>query len=110
MKFDMGSQTLSQLTQQTSGASQELGAQVRLLAAAAEPLEGKFNGQGRVAFDQFKARVDEIAVSLDAALTAVLGGIRGQDQAFGQGDLQMADASRATQGSIDFDAAKFNAR
>jgi len=110
MKFDMGAQTLAQLTKQTGSASQDLGTLVRQLAQAAEPLEGKFNGQGRAAFDQFKARTDEIATSLDQALAAVLGGIQGQDRAFVQGDAQMADSSSSVQSSIDFDAAKFGAR
>ena len=110
MKFDMGAQTLSQLSKQTSASSQDLGALVRQLGEAAEPLQGRFHGQGRVAFDRFKARTDEIAVSLNMALSAVLGGIQGQEHAFGHGDAQMADASSQVQASIDFDAAKFSAR
>jgi len=110
MKFDMGAQTLSQLSSRTTVASQDLGVLVHHLAEAAEPLQGRFNGQGRAAFDQFKARTDEIAVSLDQALAAVLAGVRGQDRAFGDGDALMADTSRQVQASIDFDAAKFGAR
>ena len=110
MKFDMGAQTLSQLSSQTSGAGQDLGALVRRLADAAAPLEGKFNGAGRAQFDQFKARTDEIAVNLDAALAAVLTGIRGQDQAFQRGASDQASASSQAQSSIDFDAARFSGR
>jgi len=110
MKFDMGAETLAQLSQQTTTASQDLGGLVRQLAVAAEPLEGKFNGQGKAAFDQFKAHTNEIAVNLDSALAAVLAGVRGQDRAFKQGDLQMADSSVQVQASIDFDAAKFGVR
>jgi len=109
MKFDMGSQTLSQLTKQTSGAGQDLGALVRQLAQAAAPLEGKFNGAGRAQFDQFRARTDEIANNLNSALSAVLTGIKGQDQSFKQGQQQMADQSSSIQSGIDFDAAKFSA-
>ncbi len=110
MKFDMGAQTLQTLTQATSTAGDDLATQVRRLADAAEPLEGKFNGAGRAAFDSFKARTDEIAVELAMALNAVLTGISGQERAFAQGDSQTADMSRQTQTSIDFDAAKFAAR
>ncbi|MDR1448794.1 MAG: hypothetical protein LBI84_01080 [Propionibacteriaceae bacterium] len=110
MKFDMGAQTLTQLIQRTSTAGQDLGTLVRRLAEAAEPLEGKFNGQGRAQFDLFKSRTDQIANELDAALAAVLGGVKGQEQAFSQGDTQMADSSQSAQSSIDFDAAKFSAR
>jgi len=110
MKFDMGSQTLASLGRATSSASEDLGSYVRRLGVAAEPLEGRFNGEGRVAFDQFKAHVDEIAVSLDAALAAVLGGIAGQARAFSSGDAQMGDMSRQAHSSVDFDSAKFGAR
>ena len=110
MKFDMGSQTLATLGRATSSASEDLGSYVRRLGQAAEPLEGRFNGEGRVAFDQFKAHTDEIAVSLNAALAAVLGGVAGQDNAFATGDSQMGDMSRQTHSSMDFDAAKFGAR
>jgi len=40
----------------------------------------------------------------------VLGGIRGQEQAFAQGDAQAADMSHQTHSSLDFDAAKFGSR
>ena len=39
MKFAMGSETLTQLSQKTSGAGDDLGALVRQLADAAAPLE-----------------------------------------------------------------------
>jgi len=110
MKFDMGSSTLSSLSQATSTASQDLGSYVKRLAQAAEPLEGKFNGAGRAAFDQFKAHTDEIANSLNAALAAVLGGIAGQDKAFGSGDSQIADMSKQRHSSVDFDGAKFGSK
>ncbi len=110
MKFDMGAQTLTTLSQATSTAGQELGTQVRRLAEAAEPLQGKFNGAGRAAFDSFKARTDEIAVELSASLNAVLTGISGQERAFASGDSQIADMSRQQQSSLDFDAARFAAR
>ena len=49
MKFDMGSSTLSTLSSGTEGSHQDLGSLVLRLVAAAEPLEGKFNGAGRAA-------------------------------------------------------------
>ena len=110
MKFDMGAQTLATLGQATSSASQDLGTYVRRLADAATPLEGKFNGQGRAAFDSFKANVDQIAIGLDQALAAVLTGVQGQDKAFAQGDMQAADATRQTVSATDFDAARFGSR
>jgi len=110
MKFDMGAHTLQQLTTQTSSAGQDLGALVRRVADAAEPLEGKFNGAGRAQFDQFKLRVDDIANNLNAALHAVLAGIQGQDKAFNDGQNNMASSTSSVQASVNFDAARFSGR
>lgn len=110
MKFAMGADTLSALTKKTSSSSEDLGALVRQLAAAAEPLQGKFNGAGRAAFDAFKGETDRIAVELNGALAGVLHGISGMDRAFVEGDVQMSDEMRAAQGSSSFDAARFGAQ
>lgn len=108
MKFAMGADTLAQLGKRTGTASGDLGAQVKALLQAAEPLEGRFNGQGRAAFDRFNAQSDQVASELNSALAAVLGGIRGMDTSFGQGDQQMADDATQAQGSVSFDAARFS--
>lgn len=108
MKFDMGSQTLSALGRQTRGASDDLGSLIHQLIAAAEPLEGNFNGAGRAAFDGFKAHADSITAELNSALVAILGGQGGMDTAFGQGDTEMADNASSAAGSANFDAARFS--
>ena len=74
---------------------------------AADPLEGKFNGSARAAFDSFKAHTDEIATDINAALSAVLGGISGMDTAFTQGENEMVEATHSAESSSDFDAARF---
>jgi len=107
MKFTMGSDVLSGLTKKTGTSSETLGALVRELSAAAEPLEGRFNGAGRAAFDRFRARTEEISVELDRALGAVLTGIAGMDRAFVEGEAAMAEETRAAEGSAGFDAARF---
>ncbi|WP_136312969.1 hypothetical protein [Actinomyces procaprae] len=107
MKFDMGASTLTTLTKQTSSSNEDLGALVKELVVAAEPLEGRFNGSGRAAFDGFKARTDEVSAELNASLAAVLGGIRGMDTAFMQGEQEMTDSTRAAEGSVNFDSARF---
>src|SRR5918998_4897967 len=89
MKFAMGAETLTQLNRQTSSANDDLGSVVKELFAAAEPIQGKFNGAGRAAFDAFKGETDRIANDLNGALAAVLGGIQGQDLAFVDGEQQM---------------------
>lgn len=110
MKFAMGSDVLGTLTKKTSGSNEDLGALVRELAAAAEPLQGKFNGAGRAAFDRFKGETDRISVDLNQALSSVLTGIAGMDRSFLEGDQQMADETRATEAATAFDAARFSAR
>ena len=110
MKFAMGNDVLSRLGQQTSSRSDELVSLVHQLADAGAPLESKFNGAGRAAFDRFKANVDQVGVELSSALNAVLEGIRGQDVAFQSGDQSMSEDVSRLQGSSDFDAARFAGR
>jgi hypothetical protein len=107
VKFDMGSSTLSTLTRQTQGADDDLGALIRQLIVAAQPLEGVFNGSGKAAFDSFKLRADEITNELNSSLRAILGGVQGMDASFIQGDVDMADNSRSLEGAANFDGARF---
>ncbi|WP_084128045.1 hypothetical protein [Demequina sp. NBRC 110055] len=108
MKFAMGSQTLGQLTKQTQTSGEDLASLVRQLGDAAEPLEGRFNGTARAAFDQFKVNTDQIAVELSGALQAVLAGVAGMDRSFVESESEMADQTRSSQGSVSFDAARFS--
>ncbi|MBH5336307.1 hypothetical protein IHE55_16600 [Streptomyces pactum] len=110
MKFDMGSTALSTLTSQTSGSSNDLGVLIRQLIAAAEPLEGRFNGAGKAAFDEFKANADEITAALNGSLQQILGGQSGMDTAFGSGDQESAENARTTMAAANFDAARFSGR
>lgn len=107
MKFQMGAEVLSHLTKKTSTAGEDLGQLVRELAQAAEPLENKFNGAGRAAFDKFKANSELIAIELDQALAGVLQGISGMDMTFVQGDDEIATETTQTEGSVSFEAARF---
>ncbi|WP_151769929.1 hypothetical protein [Streptomyces abyssomicinicus] len=107
MKFDMGAQTLSTLQRDSRGSSDDLGALVRQLVVAVQPLEGKFNGSGRVMFDQFKAQADQIAADLNGSLGAILGGQAGMDSAFASGDQEQGDNARQQMSAANFDAARF---
>ncbi|MFB8249868.1 hypothetical protein ACFC5X_33110 [Streptomyces sp. NPDC055952] len=107
MKFDMGAQTLSSLQRDTRGSTDDLDGLVRQLVAAAAPLEGKFNGTGRVMFDQFKGRADRIASDLNSSLSAILGGQAGMDGAFSSGDQEQGDNARQQMSAANFDAARF---
>ena len=106
MTFDMGAQTLSQLTTATSSAHDDLGTNVRALYDAAAPLEGRFNGEGRAAFDRFKADTDEIATELDSALAAVLGGIDGMNTAFVDTEQNQAADTGSLHSGSNFDVAR----
>ena len=108
MKFDMGNQTLSTLTTNTEGSNDDLGTLVQQLVASVEPLEGKFNGAGRAAFDQFKGRTDEISADLNSSLSRIVEGQGGMDTAFQTGDQESMDNSTSAQGSANFDGARFS--
>ncbi|MEV0178413.1 hypothetical protein AB0I54_03755 [Streptomyces sp. NPDC050625] len=110
MKFDMGSTTLSELGKSTVGSVEDLGTLIKWLIQAAEPLEGKFNGAGKAAFDTFKAHADEITNDLNSSLNAILGGQSGMDTAFGSGDVELGDNAHHNMGAANFDAARFGAR
>ena len=110
MKFAMGGETLTQLTKQTTTSTDDLGALVKQLFAAAEPIQGKFNGAGRAAFDRFKGETDRVANDLNRALYSVLGGIDGQNRAFIAGEEEMVDTTTAAQSGVNFDAAAFSGR
>ncbi|MFE2294840.1 hypothetical protein [Streptomyces sp. NPDC059452] len=110
MKFDMGTSVLSTLISHSQGASTDLGTLIRQLIAAAEPLEGKFNGAGKVAFDDFKNRSDEITTALNASLSGILGGQSGMDAAFGSGDQEQGENAKTQMASANFDAARFGGR
>ncbi|WP_353941173.1 hypothetical protein ABII15_05695 [Streptomyces sp. HUAS MG91] len=108
MKFDMGSTTLATLTKSTSGSSDDLGALIQQLIAAAQPLEGKFNGEGKAMFDAFKAHSDEITAALNGSLSSILGGQSGMDTAFGTGDQEQSDNAQQNMSAANFDAARFS--
>ncbi|MDW4574020.1 hypothetical protein R8Z57_14665 [Microbacterium sp. M3] len=109
MKFAMGADTLGVLTKATSGSSDELSLLVRQLFEAAEPLEGRFQGAGRAAFDRFKGRTDEISTELKAALDGVLTGIGGMNRSFLEGESAMIDSTTSMEAGSSFDAARFGA-
>lgn len=108
MKFDMGASTLSTLNQQTTGSNDELSTLVHQLIDSVAPLQGKFNGSGRAAFDTFKARADEITGDLNRALSAIGQGQSEMNLTTQTGDQQTADNASRNQGAANFDAARFS--
>jgi uncharacterized protein YukE len=108
MTFDMGAQTLGQLSTATGSAHDDLGQNVRDLADAGSELEGRFNGTGRAAFDRFKADSEQIAIELNQALAAVLGGIDGQNTAFLEGEAQMEQETTTAHRGAGIESARFS--
>jgi hypothetical protein len=107
VKFDMGADTLTTLTSQTSGQHQDLGSLIKALVVAAEPLEKTFSGPGRVAFDGFKAHTDQITASLNSSLASIIGGQKGMNASFNQGQQDFVQNTKTAQGGADFSAASF---
>ncbi|MBD7982897.1 hypothetical protein [Oerskovia merdavium] len=105
MKFAMEADALSVLGRKTSAESDDLGALVRQLSQAAEPLEGTFNGAAKAQFISFKERTDEVAVILNNALVGITESISAQDLAFRTAADEGAEAHRGAEGSADFSAA-----
>lgn len=109
-KFDMSDDALRHLGKKTEHSGDELTMLVRRLGEAAAPLEGRFNGQARAAFDKFKTRTDQVAFELNNALAGVLGGVVGMERAFAEGDDQGAADFSGMQANAAFDAARFGGR
>jgi hypothetical protein len=107
VKFDMGADTLTTLTGQTSGQHQDLGSLIKALVVAAEPLEKTFSGPGKAAFDEFKSHTDQITTNLNTALASIIGGQKGMNTAFTHGQQDFVDNTKKTMGSADFSAASF---
>jgi uncharacterized protein YukE len=107
MKFDMGSATLATLVKQTGTSNQDLGALVRRLIEAAQPLEGRFNGAGKAAWDSFKARGNEIAANLNRSLAALNVAQSGMNTAFIEAESEQADNANSAMSRTNFDADRF---
>ena len=65
-------------------------------------------GQGRVKFDQFKARTDEIAADLNSSLSRIAQGQSEMNVATQTGDQETADNSTRNESSANFDGARFS--
>lgn len=108
MKFKMGADTLTQLSQQTGGRHDDLGSLVKKFLVSAEAIEHTFNGNAKAVFNQFKSHTDEISAELNNALASVLTGIDGQNRAFIQGEDNMIDNIRSAQSGSSFESARFH--
>lgn len=105
-KFSMEADVLSVLGKKTVNESDDLGQLVRDLVAAAEPLEGTFNGPAKAAFNRFKLRTDDVSANLNNSLVAITGSIAGQHKTFVTFTEEGADLHTSAEGSASFDAAE----
>jgi uncharacterized protein YukE len=103
----MEQNALSSLAKKTAAGTQDLGGLVKQLASAAEPLKGKMDGAGKQMFDDFKARVDQIAMDLNAGMGSIAEGQAAMHTSFSEGDTQMADDARSNLAAAPIDSAKF---
>lgn len=104
-KFSMEGDALSVLGKKTATESEDLGALVRQLADAAEPLEGTFNGPAKASFNRFKLRTDDIATTLNNALVGITGSIAGQNRSFVTAADEGAETHTSAEGAASFEAA-----
>jgi uncharacterized protein YukE len=103
-KFSMEADALSVLGKRTVTESDDLGQLVRDLVAAAEPLEGTFNGPAKQAFNRFKERTDEVATTLNNSLVSLTGSIAGQNTTFVTVAEEGADLHTSSEGGAGFEA------
>ena len=99
MYFKMTDEALPTLNKQTGASHQDIGALIKDLIASVAPLEGKFDGDGYVQFQNFKLNADQITVDLQNAFGAVGEGQAGMHTAFVTG---------TDEGSADYSTANFH--
>lgn len=76
-RWDMSQGVFDKSAKATAGRTLDLGGLVKQLVAAAEPLEGKFSGDGKRMFDVFKVNVDQTAADLNAGMAHLAIGQKG---------------------------------
>ena len=106
-RWSFNEETMPVLQKNTSSSGEELEGLIKDLISAAEPLEGKFDGEGKAAFASFKANSEMIAADLKSGLGRINEGQQEMDTAFRTGDETMADDANSDMGKANFDAAKF---
>ena len=106
-RWSFNEETMPVLQKNTSSSGEELESLLKDLISAAEPLEGKFDGEGKAAFAAFKNNSETITADLKQGLGRINQGQQEMDTAFRTGDETMADDANSDMGKANFDAAKF---
>lgn len=100
-KYDMEAVALSRHATSIDAAYGDLTRLVQNFYQSAQPLVGTFSGEGKAAFDRFKADTDQISEDLKVSLQSVHEGTQGQDAAFNTGDQDMTTAFDSKRSIVD---------
>ena len=101
MQFSMTDDALPTLNKQTNESQANIGALVLQLSDAIAPLEGKFQGDAAVKFQEFHAN------DLDNAMASISEGQAGVQRSFDAGTDEMVTNAQTTAGSADYATANF---
>lgn len=104
-KFAMEADALVRQHQKTSGHHDDLIALVGRLADSASEMDRDHNGEAKAAFNQFKARTDDVAARLSNALGAVDRTIAEQNNSFVAGAEEGAAVHQHADAAANFTAA-----
>ena len=109
MKFvvGQGGETLSTMTKQTASSNEDLGALIRALAEAGEPIRNSFQGRGRALFDQFHAHAAEDGATLNKLLASIADGVGGMDSSYFDFDQQAGDTAQRLMAAAPFSSGRF---
>lgn len=100
-RWDMAQGAFDVSARSTAGRTGDLGGLVKALVAAAAPLEGKFQGEGKRMFDLFKNNVDQTVAALNAGMGHLATGQKGIGTAMSQAEAEQVSAGKQAQGSAD---------
>lgn len=107
MYFKMTDEALPTLNKQTNASHADIGSLIKQLIAAVTPLEGKFEGDGYVQFQNFKMNADQITVDLQNSFGVVTEGQSGMHTAFVTGVDEMVSNAQSTEAGADYASARF---
>lgn len=103
MKFDMHATALADYGKKADTTHQDLGALINELVAAAEPLEKKFNGEAKAAFNTFHQNTHTVSDDLKSAYGAIMGSVAEQDRAFKNFQINAGEAVASTANAQQYD-------
>ena len=108
MQFSMTDDALPTLNKQTNESQAKIGSLVLQLSDAIAPLEGKFQGDAAVKFQEFQANSVQYANELDNAMASISEGQAGVQRSFDAGTDEMVANAQTTAGSADYATANFH--